>query len=92
MSIACWRPVLLLFFRNFSSIEEFTMPSFQLTTMFSSSDAEFAVGKGVRIALEFILNVGGRAIERSGDFGKGRGRAPLGPDQVPYSMLLIFAK
>ena len=27
-----------------------------------------------------------------GGFFCGRGRAPLGPDQVPYSMLLIFAK
>lgn len=82
----------LLFFRSFSSIEELTMPSFQLTIMVSSSDAGSAVGNAVWIVFEFMRNVGGRAMEGSGGFGKGRGRAPLGPDQVPYSMLLIFAK
>ena len=83
MSIACWRPVLLLLARSFSSIEEFTMPSFQLTMMLSSSDAGNARGNWGQTLFELMRNVGGRAMERSGGFGKGLGRAPLGPDQVP---------
>ena len=68
------------------------MPSFQLTIMLLSMEVEFAMGNNGQTLSELMMKVGGSTIEGLGGFGGGLGWALLSPDQVPYSILLIFSK
>ena len=63
-----------------------------MTMMLLLSDCGIAMGNEGQTFCELMINVGRRTIDWSGGFGMSLGRTPLGPDQVPYSIFLIFAK
>jgi hypothetical protein len=63
MSIACWIPTFLLLALRFSSIEDWTIPSFQQTMMLSSFGVGFVMGIKFLFFWELMMKVGGRVID-----------------------------